>query len=149
MQMSKDREAARAFTEDALGFDRFFYGPPYVEKVPTDMPLGIPRNLTTTVPYKTGIFYPVKSEYGRMEYIEIDGLDGQDYSSRCHAPNLGWLSVTYPVDDASAAAAELQSRGVALAHPIHGSQRTSLGAMTSFSVRSPDGALIEFAERSR
>ena len=103
MQMSKNRDAAEDFMVNVLGFETFFAGPPHVDEAPSFMPLGIPKNLTTTVPYKAGIFYPQKSEYGRMEYIEIDGLDGHDFSSRCTAPNLGILAVSYPVEDVDAA----------------------------------------------
>ncbi len=147
MQMTADREAARRLMEDVLGFDRFWFGPPYVDLQPTDMPLGIPRNLTTQIPYKAGIFYPVPSEYGRMEYIEIDGLEGRDYSGRCIAPNLGWLSVTYEVEDAEAALGIIRSRDWPIAIGVHDQARTGIGAVRSFSVRSPDGALIEFIER--
>jgi len=76
MQMTRDREAARVMMENVFGFGRFWFGAPYTDDKPTVMPLGIPRNLATTIAYKAGIFYPVKSEYGRMEYIEIDGPDG-------------------------------------------------------------------------
>ncbi|MEM9235051.1 MAG: hypothetical protein AAGA69_12535, partial [Pseudomonadota bacterium] len=65
MQMTRDREAARHLMEDVFGFERFWYGKPYTDTEPTVMPLGIPRNLTTTIPYKAGIFYPVEGEYGR------------------------------------------------------------------------------------
>ncbi len=147
MQMTANREAARAFSEDVLGFQRFWFGPAYVDKEPSDMPLGIPRNLTTSVAYKAAIFQPVAGEYGRMEYIEIIGLEGRDYSQRCDAPNLGWLSVTYPVNEAQAAADTIIQRGGRIVHPLHTSYRTGLGWIRSFTVRSPDGALVEFAER--
>lgn len=146
MQMTADREAARHLMEDVLGFDRFWFGPPYVEKTPTDMPLGIPRNLTTEIPYKAGIFYPSAGEYGRMEYIEIDGLEGRDFSSRCSAPNLGWLSVTYEVPDAAVASEIVAAGNWPIAIGIHKEERVGMGAITSFVIRSPDGAMIEFFE---
>ncbi len=146
MQMTAEREAARHLMEDILGFDRFWYGPPHVDTEPTDMPLGIPRNLTPSVPYKAGIFYPQASEYGRMEYIEIDGLEGRDYSARCQAPNLGWLSVTYDVADASAVRAAIAERGGRIGIDLHSEHRSGLGDIEAFSVLSPDGAIIEFVQ---
>jgi len=146
MQMSRDRETARVLMEDVLGFDRFWYGEPYTDPEPTYMPLGIPKNLTTTIPYMAGIFYPVESEYGRMEYIEIDGLEGRDYTDRCNAPNLGWLSVTYPVESLK----ELQARLDDKDWPVHiapyETQRGGLGDMTVLAIKAPDGAVIEFIE---
>ncbi|NQY14751.1 MAG: hypothetical protein HRT81_12935 [Henriciella sp.] len=147
MQMTRDREAVRELMEDVLGFERVWYGPPYVDEQPTLMPLGIPQNLTTSIPYKAGIFTPqTQTLYGRMEYIEIDGLDGFDYAQRCQAPNLGWLSVTYPVDSVEAAKAMIVSRGWAIEQDIYAAERPSFGDLKLFSIKAPDGATIEFAE---
>lgn len=147
MQMSRDREAVRILMEDVLGFGRFWYGPPYTSDQPADMPLGIPRNLTTTIPYKAAIFEPAPGEFGRMEYIEIDGLEGHDHADRCTAPNLGWLSVTYPVKDAAEAEARIKARGWPVASPVGEFARGPHGGGRVLAIRSPDGAWIEFAEQ--
>lgn len=148
MQMTRDREAVRVLMEDVLGFARFWYGAPYTDAEPTLMPLGIPQNLTTTVPYKAGIFSPqTQTLYGRMEYIEIDGLEGFDYADRCQAPNLGWLSVTYPVASVDDAKSLIEARGWALEQDIYQTVRPSFGDIDVFSIKAPDGAMIEFVER--
>ncbi|WOR15562.1 hypothetical protein RYZ27_02660 [Hyphomonas sp. FCG-A18] len=147
MQMSRDREAARVLMEDVLGFDRFWYGEPYTDPEPTYMPLGIPKNLTTTIPYMAGIFYPVESEYGRMEYIEIDGLEGRDYADRCNAPNLGWLSVTYPVESLTDLQARLDDKDWPVHIAPYHTERGGLGDMAVLAIKAPDGATIEFIER--
>lgn len=147
MQMTRDREAVRDLMEDVLGFERVWYGPPYTDEQPTLMPLGIPQNLTTSIPYKAGIFTPqTQTLYGRMEYIEIEGLDGFDYADRCRAPNLGWLSVTYPVESVDTAKEMIEARGWAIEQEIYANQRPSIGTLNTFSIRAPDGALIEFVE---
>ena len=148
MQMTRDREAVRVLMEDVLGFRRVWYGPPYVDTEPVLMPLGIPQNLTTSVPYMAGIFSPqTQTLYGRMEYIEIDGLDGFDYADRCRAPNLGWLSVTYPVNSVDEARKRIISRGWKIKHEAYRSTRPSFGDLKIFSIKAPDGALIEFVEK--
>lgn len=144
MQMTRDREAARHLMVDILGFDTFWFGPPYTDPEPTFMPLGIPRNLTTSVPYKAGIFYPVPSEYGRMEYIEIEGLEGHDFADRCHAPNLGTLSVSYPVMDPDLAAGEIEARGWEIARGPYTIDRAPFGSIRGFTIKTPDGTEIEF-----
>jgi len=147
MQMTRDRDAARALMEDVLGFERVWYGPPQTDAEPSLMPLGIPQNLTTRVPYLAGIFTPqTQSLYGRMEYIEIDGLDGFDYADRCHAPNLGWLSVTYPVASVEAAKRTIETRGWSIEQEIYANERPSIGSLKTLSIKAPDGALIEFVE---
>lgn len=148
MQMTRDREAARVLMEDVLGFERVWYGVPYTDAEPTLMPLGIPQNLTTSVPYKAGIFTPqTQTLYGRMEYIEIDGLDGFDHADKCRAPNLGWLSVTYPVESVEQARSTILERGWAIEHEVYSTQRPSYGPMQVVSIKAPDGALIEFVDR--
>lgn len=148
MQMTRDREAVRVLMEDVLGFNRFWYGPPYVEEEPVLMPLGIPQNLTTSVPYKAGIFSPpTQTLYGRMEYIEIDGLDGFDHAERCAAPNLGWLSVTYPVPSVETALETIEQRGWPIHQVPYETTRPSVGAVSVFAIKAPDGATIEFVER--
>jgi catechol 2,3-dioxygenase-like lactoylglutathione lyase family enzyme len=147
MQMVRDREAMRRLAEDVFGFQRFWFGPPYVEKTPTPMPLGIPTNLTTSLPYRAGIFYPKPDEFGRLEAIQIDGLKGNDYADRCSAPNLGWLSVSYSVADAEAAAAQIVARGQVLDAAVTRITRRPEGAIKVLRVRAPDGARIEFESR--
>lgn len=144
MQMVRSRDASYAFYTDVLGFATFYKGEPYTADTPTHMPLGIPVNLTTQVPYLAGIVYPVPGEFGRMETIEIDGLEGRDYADRCHAPNLGILAVRFEVEKTGAARALLESRGASI---IGTSQRYRLppyGDIQGFTLATPDGALIEF-----
>jgi len=81
-----------------------------------------------------------------MEYIEIDGLKGFDYAERCQAPNLGWLSVTYPVDSVSETKATIRARGWAIEQDIYKTHRPSFGSFEIVSIKAPDGAMIEFAE---
>ena len=145
MQMVRDRDAAYAFFTEVLGFETFYLGAPFTAETPTPTPLGIPVNLTTTIPYRAGIVYPKKGEFGRMEVIEIMGLDGNDYADRCHAPNLGILAVRFPVDDVGAAKSLIESRG----WPAGDTRRLSVapyGTVDAFDVRTPDGALVQFFE---
>ena len=146
MQMVRDRDAAYAFFTEVLGFSTFYFGEPYVAPVPTPTPLGIPVNLTTSVAYRAGIVYPQPGEFGRMEMIEIMGLYGNDYADRCHAPNLGILSIRFPVADVAAAAETLRERGWTSSEPsvieMHPYGRASV-----IDVRTPDGAIVQlFAE---
>lgn len=66
MQMVANRDVAYEFFTKVLGFDTFHNGKPYTPETPTPTPIGIPLNLTTSVPYLAGIVYPVAGEFGRM-----------------------------------------------------------------------------------
>ena len=146
MQMVRDRDVAYRFYTEVLGFATFYRGEPYLAAEPEYMPLGIPRNLTTTIPYRAGIVYPTPGEFGRMEMIEIMGLEGRDHAGRCVAPNLGILAVRFPVADAGDAAAQLRDRGWALSRPPQRFPLAPYGAVEAFQVKTPDGAIIEFFE---
>ncbi len=146
MQMVRDRDASYDFYTRVLGFDTFFKGKPYVAQEPEFMPLGIPVNLTTEIPYRAGIVYPTAGEFGRMETIEIVGLDGRDHSARCVAPNLGILAVRFPVTDADVAAELILERGWPLARDNVSYALPPYGEVNAFSVTTPDGALIEFIQ---
>ena len=144
MQMVRDRDTAYDFFTRVLGFATFYKGEPYTAETPTPTPLGLPVNLTTTIPYLAGIVYPVPGEFGRMEMIEIIGLEGQDYADRCDAPNLGILAVRFEVEDAAAAAAEIQARGWPIYRPVARADLEQLGLVDIFSIKTPDGAIIQF-----
>ena len=143
MQMVRDRDAAHAFFTDVLGFDSFYFGDPYFAPRPTPTPLGIPVNLTTSVAYRAGIVYPQAGEFGRMEMIEVMGLDGNDYADRCHAPNLGILSIRFPVADVAATADTLAERGWAASEPST-FEMQPYGRAEVIDVRTPDGAILQF-----
>lgn len=136
MQMVEDRDAAYSFFQQGLGFETFFYGPPYLAEEKKVMPLGIPLELTTTIPYKTGIVMPSKgAEWGRMEMIDIEGMSSTaNYADRCNADHTGIIGVRFPVDDIQQTQAQLSDRGI----------RILFSDASSISVKTPDGANIEF-----
>lgn len=146
MQMVRDRDVAYAFFTDVLGFETFYNGKPYVADEPEFMPLGIPYNLTTTVRYRAGIVYPTPGEFGRMEMIEIMDLDGHDYAERCNAPNLGILAVRFPVESVRRAEFRILEKKWPIARPIEDVALAPYGRSRLFSVKTPDGANIQFYE---
>jgi len=136
MQMAKDRDAGYDFFQQKLGFDTFFYGPPYVSKKEEVMPLGIPVGMTTKIPYKTAIMTPKTGlEWGRMEMIDIENMEGGiNYADRCNSDHTGIVKVRFPVENLVDVRKDLRARKV----DIYNSSSKSL------SVKTPDGANIEF-----
>jgi len=149
MQMVRDRDASYDFYTRVLGFATFYKGKPYLSKEPEYMPLGIPKNLTTSVRYRAGIVYPTPGELGRMETIEIMDLDGRDYAERCRAPNLGILAVRFPVDSAKKAAARLEQQDWPIEHKTKGVRIEPYGTLDLLSIKTPDGANIQFYQVHR
>ena len=145
MQMIKNRENSRKFFVDLLGFDTFFYGVPFTAKEEAVTPLGIPLNLTTKTQYRTAIYYPIAGELGRVEMIEFMDIKGLDHSEKCHAPNLGLLSIKYSIEDMQQTLGMLKSRGLQSVD-VNDIQLQPYGDISIFSLSSPDGAIIEFYE---
>jgi hypothetical protein len=145
MQTVKNRDISRKFFIDLLGFETFFFGnEPTVAIKEAQMPLGIPINLTTTSRYQAGILYPQKSEVGRVELVEFMDLKGEDYATNCKAPNFGILSIKFPVASAKLAKQELIERGLSDNPEISKITIAPYGEMNIFSIKTPDGANIEF-----
>lgn len=143
MQMVASHADAYRFFTQVLGFETFYTGPPVKSVEPVLSPIGIPWSMTPEVGYQAGIVYPQPGEYGRIEMIQLHGLAGQDYRSRCVAPNLGILAVRFPASDLDRIASVLDdsntdytvSESVDLA---------DLGWVDLLSTQSPDGAIIQF-----
>ena len=145
MQMIKNRENSRKFYVDLLGFDTFFYGVPFTAKKEALTPLGIPLNFTTKTQYRTAIYYPVSGELGRVEMIEFMDIKGLDHSEKCHAPNLGLLSIKYPIKNMDQTLKVLNERGNSSIN-VNQINLKPYGNISIFSLTSPDGAIIEFYE---
>ena len=146
MQMIKNRENSRKFFVDLLGFDTFFYGAPFTAKEEAVTPLGIPLNFTTKTKYRTAIYYPVAGELGRVEMIEFMDIKGLDHSDKCQAPNLGLLSIKYPIEDIMQTKEILKARGQE-SIDMSEIELQPYGDVSIFSLSSPDGAIIEFYEQ--
>ncbi|XUU61152.1 hypothetical protein ACRAQ6_02465 [Erythrobacter sp. HA6-11] len=144
MRMTRDRKIAQSFYQDLLGFDVLFdAGTEPSEPAPSNF--GIPFNYTPQIIRGAAALQPeLPGETGRVEVMQIEGFEGEDLSQRASPPNLGWLSVRYPVADLAGYRAMLEARSVAIAYeakdvPVH-----SIGTVDIFAVRSPDGAITEF-----
>jgi len=145
MQMVRNRDAGYDFYQQKLGFETFYYGKPSVSPEPEVMPLGVPVELTTTVPYKAGIMTPQQGlEWGRMEMIEVMMEGGKDLSERCQRGNIGITTVRFEVDDVEKITDRLSTKGmrkVIFTAPAGTQRRTK--------VKTPDGANIEFYENDK
>ena len=144
MQTVSDRDAAKNFFVDQLGFETFFSGPPVTAQKEAQMPLGIPLNLTTTSRYQAAILYPNPGETGRVELVEFMDLKGEDYSAQCDAPNFGVLSIKFLVNDIKKTKAELIKRQIDQDMSISTIVLFPYGEIDLFSLKTPDGANIEF-----
>ncbi|NJS14908.1 MAG: VOC family protein [Sphingopyxis sp.] len=146
MRMVKHRPASRAFYEQKLGFSvRFDSNSEPAE--PASSNFGIPLNYTPQIKRGAAALQPVAGlEYGRVEVMQIEGFTGGDVSAHATPPNLGIVSVRYPVTDLSTYRAQLEARDVAVAYAANNVAVGGLGRVNLVAVRDPDGNITEFYE---
>lgn len=82
-----------------------------------------------------------------VELIENQSMRGRDFSADCVAPNVGILSLRMPVADARGYAQQIESRGGKLYTQPQRVPVAPYGTLDMFSVRSPEGAILEFYTR--
>ena len=80
--------------------------------------------------------------------MQFEGFEGRDFSAYASPPNLGIISVRYPVRDFDAYRAVLVKRAIEIEREADGIVIGELGAgdllVDIFAVRDPDGNLTEF-----
>ncbi|KLE32026.1 VOC family protein [Aurantiacibacter gangjinensis] len=143
MRMVRDREASRAFYADSLGFGVLFDATSEPDE-PAFSNFGIPLNLTPDVIRAATALHPQPGETGRVEVMQITGFTGHNHSERASQPNLGHLSVRYPVRDLAGYRAMLEANGIAIAYEGTDVTISGLGTVDIMAVRDPDGSLTEF-----
>lgn len=143
MRMVHDQRASVAFYRDKLGFTPAFDAD-YVDPQPQSSNFSLPRNLTTSVVRRAAALSPGTGEIGRVEVMEFVGLDGKALGGGASPPNLGIISVRYPVANLAAYAATVRAKGVATVYAGRAIPVDGLGRIDAFAVRDPDGSLTEF-----
>jgi len=144
MRMVKHQPTSKAFYEK-LGFSAIFDAD-YEPLEPTWSNFSIPRNFTPIIRRKAAAMQPHKGEWGRVEVMQIVGFEGRDHKGNAGPPNLGILSVRYPVSDLAAYRAKLESRQVSIPFAADDVRVEGLGRTNILAVRDPDGSLTEFYE---
>lgn len=142
MGMVHDIGEERRFLEEGLGFSPFWEGD-YLDPEPVDTNFALPDNLADDIPRRTAILQQRPGEDGRLELMQFVGLDGQDFSARAKAPNLGILSVRLPVADMDAALDRLAQAGFAAAGAPVRLTLPPYGAVDYRPVRSPAGIQVD------
>ncbi len=144
MRMVKDKQAARAFYEQKLQFGLLFDFDREPEE-PARSNFGIPFNLTPTITRSAAALQPqLPEETGRVEVMQIDGFTGDDLSRRASPPNLGIISVRYPVVNHSMYRDDMKRLDVPMPYEAEKVEIAGIGTHDIFAVRSPDGSLTEF-----
>jgi hypothetical protein len=147
MRMVRDQPVAKSFFEQ-LGFKaRFDVDHEPLE--PSWSNFSIPLNFTPIIRRKAAALQPHEGEWGRVEVMQIVGFAGRDHSARATPPNLGIVSVRYPVGQLESYRESLAARGVPPRYSASDVAITGLGSVNIFAVQDPDGSLTEFYSKAK
>ena len=145
-QMVRDMDAALAFYCDTLGWKALVDLTVEDTVEPGADVLGLPMPFARTARRRVAIVHPTGSNDGSIELIQIVGWEGHDFAERATAPNVGLLALRLPVANVADLAAEIRDRGGTLYAEPRRLEIAPIGEVPFFSVRSPDGAILEFYE---
>ena len=143
MRMVRDQKVALAWYRQKLGFAMQFDAD-YLDPAPQVTNFSVPINLSTSIPRRAAVVFPLPGETGRMELMQFVGFEGRDFALQASPPNLGILSVRYPVRDLAGYRAALEAGGVTIVYSGQGVAIGGMGKVNLFAVRDPDGNLTEF-----
>lgn len=144
MRMVKDQPTALAFYRDTLGFGVLFDAP-FTDPEPRSNNFSVPANLATTLVRRAAALQPVlPGETGRVEVMAFDGFEGRDFAGYASPPNLGIISLRYPVHDLEGYLETLAARGVEPEYLSEAATIPGIGTVAITAVRDPDGNLTEF-----
>ncbi len=146
MRMVKSRTVSRDFYRNMLGFIVLFDSA-FEPSEPAPSNFGIPLNYTPQIKRAAAALQPSTGETGRVEVMQLEGFTGaRDFSAHASPPNLGIISVRYPVVMSPMAEA-LKWRKAPIAFQREKVRVTGLDNGTEWNmvaVRDPDGNLSEF-----
>ena len=145
-QIVRDFDESLSFYLDKLGWKTLVNASVKDALEPGQEVLGIPGPHAYSVERKVAILHPQGTNEGGIELIEMSELQGRDFSADCVAPNIGYLSLRFPVVDVASYARDLQQKGLELYTPLSTVEIVPYGPTKCFSVRSPDGVILEFYE---
>lgn len=144
MRMVKDQPTALAFYRDTLGFGVLFDAP-FTDPAPRANNFSVPANLATTLVRRAAALQPVlPGETGRVEVMAFEGFEGRDFSAYASPPNLGIISLRYPVRDFEAYLERLAGRGLEPEYESAAAVIPGIGTVAIAAFRDPDGNLTEF-----
>ncbi len=147
MRFVRHQPVSMKFYRDILGFQVVF-DDDATPTEPTPSNFSIPLNYTPKIKRHAAALQPVPGETGRVEVMQLIGFEGDDLAPHASPPNLGILSVRYPVASLSAYREVLIKRGVTIAYEAERVPVAGIGTTNLFAIRDTDGNITEFYEPS-
>jgi hypothetical protein len=148
-QMVQDFAAAHRYYADGLGF---------IPTIELEMPpaetgenlFGLPASLARSTSTSLAFFHP-KGERGAIGSVDIlclNGVEGRHLGDRTHVPNLGLCLLRYEVSGLDEYIQAISDSGLPIRSGLATVDILPYGKCKMASVSSPEGAVIDFFERT-
>jgi catechol 2,3-dioxygenase-like lactoylglutathione lyase family enzyme len=137
-QIVQNIEQSYQFYCTILGFKEYLHHRSAATNDGTNV-IGLPKSLAQTIVRNVYILHPEAVNDGSIELMEIEGLAGENRSKYCRLPNLGILTLRFPVSDLLAFKDYLKSCKIEIL--FEGSWSNNVQELT---INTPDGALLSF-----
>jgi catechol 2,3-dioxygenase-like lactoylglutathione lyase family enzyme len=142
----RDLEVATNFFVNQLGF-KSHNEIEFKTDEPSANMFGMPKNLSNIVNVKLNILGPNETRDGLLDLVEMDGLEGEDFSLNACPPNRGILMYRFPVENVQKYYDFVFKNGVNPVREIMEIEVFPRGKIKNFAVQSPDGVWIEFFQK--
>jgi|GEM_PF-2457635 len=136
---------AKAFYQGALGWKPVFESE-WVHPGSGDNCIGLPLDIARTHPLKAGIWHPHGMNEGSVECLEVEGVEGRDYSPTCKMPNRGIAALRFPVSNLDAVLAAGVGGGATIVAPPREIDVPPYGRLRIGALTTPWKARLEFYE---
>lgn len=144
----RDMAKSRAFYEQVLGMKPYLLSKE-ASSVPGANVLGLPHNLTTTIPRDVAILHPEGKNEGSVELVQFVGADGDDFTAKAQPRNYGLSTLRFPVANLDASIRALTARGVTNIAPPVEARLIPYGKVRITGFFSPDGVWLELYEKGK
>jgi len=141
-QIVKDIDASLAFYRDILGFQVYLEHKGASDEAGPNV-LGLPYNLTTEIARSVYILHPQKQNEGSVELLQFHGAQGKNVSALASPPNLGIVTLRFPVDNLVNLRAHLVQHNVEIVSQSR-MRLPPYGDVELLAIRTPDNTWLEF-----
>ena len=140
--MVNNIDTSLAFYRDVLGFQVYLEHKGASKEAGPNV-LGLPFNLTTEIPRSVYILHPQKLNEGSVELLQFHGAQGKNVSALAAPPNLGIVTLRFPVDNLPALKAHLIKNDVEIVSQAY-LNLPPYGQVDMLAIKTPDQTWIEF-----
>ena len=144
-QVVDDLEPSLSFYRDVLGFKKYLSHSGASSGDGSNV-LGLPKNLAKEIVRDVWIGHPQGINEGSVELLAFQGVEGRDFSKQAVPPNIGMLSLRFPVTGLDAFIAHLQRHDVPIETAPTRMQLAPYGAVRMMAITAPNGSRLEFFE---